>query len=395
MKNKTLKNMSTRSIFVLLLIMMCIMFTGCGNTDNEDSSGSGAMKNNPPQIEGLTYESSMEPEYAEGFEVYYYNDGYAVIDVFSSQQYLIIPEGMEVPDEVPEDMIVIQKPVDNIYLAASSCMALFDSLDALDSIRFSGTDADGWYIENAAAAMKDGRILFAGKYSQPDYEGLVDGGCGLAIESTMLMHSPEVMEKISELGIPVFIDYSSYESHPLGRTEWIKLYAVLVDKQEEAVNFFAQQEQIVDGLADFKNTEKTVAFFYINSTGHVVVRSSDDYIPKMIEIAGGRYVFSDLTNNDNDMASMKISMEQFYDMAVEADYLIYNATIENPLRSIDELKGKSDLFDEFKAVKNGNVWTTDKYMYQATDITGELINDINIMLTDGDSDKMTFLMKVE
>lgn len=387
--------MSTRSIFVLLLIMMCIMFTGCGNTDNEDSSGSGAMKNNPPQIEGLTYESSMEPEYAEGFEVYYYNDGYAVIDVFSSQQYLIIPEGMEVPDEVPEDMIVIQKPVDNIYLAASSCMALFDSLDALDSIRFSGTDADGWYIENAAAAMKDGRILFAGKYSQPDYEGLVDGGCGLAIESTMLMHSPEVMEKISELGIPVFIDYSSYESHPLGRTEWIKLYAVLVDKQEEAVNFFAQQEQIVDGLADFKNTEKTVAFFYINSTGQVVVRSSDDYIPKMIEIAGGRYVFSDLTNNDNDMASMKISMEQFYDMAVEADYLIYNATIENPLRSIDELKGKSDLFDEFKAVKNGNVWTTDKYMYQATDITGELINDINIMLTDGDSDKMTFLMKVE
>lgn len=395
MKNKTLKNMSTRSIFVLLLIMMCIMFTGCGNTDNEDSSESGVMKNNPPQIEGLTYESSMEPEYAEGFEVYYYNDGYAVIDVFSSQQYLIIPEGMEVPDEVPEDMIVIQKPVDNIYLAASSCMALFDSLDALDSIRFSGTDADGWYIENAAAAMKDGRILFAGKYSQPDYEGLVDGGCGLAIESTMLMHSPEVMEKISELGIPVFIDYSSYESHPLGRTEWIKLYAVLVDKQEEAVNFFAQQEQIVDGLADFKNTEKTVAFFYINSTGQVVVRSSDDYIPKMIEIAGGRYVFSDLTNNDNDMASMKISMEQFYDMAVEADYLIYNATIENPLRSIDELKGKSDLFDEFKAVKNGNVWTTDKYMYQATDITGELINDINIMLTDGDSDKMTFLMKVE
>lgn len=387
--------MSTRSIFVLLLIMMCIMFTGCGNTDNEDSSESGAMKNNPPQIEGLTYESSMEPEYAEGFEVYYYNDGYAVIDVFSSQQYLIIPEGMEVPDEVPEDMIVIQKPVDNIYLAASSCMALFDSLDSLDSIRFSGTDADGWYIENAAAAMKDGRILFAGKYSQPDYEGLVDGGCGLAIESTMLMHSPEVMEKISELGIPVFIDYSSYESHPLGRTEWIKLYAVLVDKQEEAVNFFAQQEQIVDGLADFKNTEKTVAFFYINSTGQVVVRSSDDYIPKMIEIAGGRYVFSDLTNKDNDMASMKISMEQFYDMAVEADYLIYNATIENPLRSIGELKGKSDLFDEFKAVKNGNVWTTDKYMYQATDITGELINDINIMLTDGDSDKMTFLMKVE
>lgn len=64
----------------------------------------------------------------------------------------------------------------------------------------------------------------------PDYELILSGGCGLAVESTMVNHVPEVREKLEELGIPVLIDQSSYESHPLGRTEWIKLYGALLGK---------------------------------------------------------------------------------------------------------------------------------------------------------------------
>ena len=82
--------------------------------------------------------------------------------------------------------------------------------------------------------MESGAMTFAGKYSEPDYETLVDGDCDLAIESTMILHTPKVQEMIEDLGIPVFVDYSSYESHPLGRTEWIKLYGALLNKEEEA-----------------------------------------------------------------------------------------------------------------------------------------------------------------
>lgn len=70
--------------------------------------------------------------------------------------------------------------------------------------------------------MEDGSIVFAGKYSEPDYELLVNSGCNLAIESTMILHTPKVQEMIEQMGIPVFTDRSSYENHPLGRTEWIK-----------------------------------------------------------------------------------------------------------------------------------------------------------------------------
>ena len=132
----------------------------------------------------------------------------------------------------------------------------------------------------------------------------------------------------------------------------------------------------------------------MNSDGSVVVRKSDDYIPSMIEIAGGRYIFTDLKNADSNAPSVKLTMEEFYATAADADYLVYNATIDSPIQSVDELTAKNDLFSDFKAVQDGNVWCVGKYMYQATDIVGQLITDFHLMLTGGDEKDMTFLTKV-
>lgn len=346
------------------------------------------------ELPGLMWESRMNLIYATGFSVDYYEGGYALIDVKDSAQYLVVPEGMPVPEGLDAGIRVLQQPLDKIYLAATSAMALFDRLDALSSIRLVGTAASGWYIDNAVAAIENGDMLFSGKYSEPDYELMINEGCDLAIESTMIQHSPKVQEMIELLGIPVFIDRSSYENHPLGRTEWIKLYSVLVDKEEQAEEFFATQTAIIEELKDFENTEKTVAFFYISSDGTVNVRASWDYIASMIEIAGGRYIFQDLSDPESNRSTVSMTLEQFYAAAVNADYLIYNAAIDNPLPNVDALLAKSNLFADFKAVREGNVWCTGKYLYQATDIVGSLITDIHHMLT-GEEEGMNFIYKLD
>lgn len=346
------------------------------------------------QLPGLTWTSSMELKYATGFTVDYYQDGYALIDVKDDARYLVVPEGMPVPDGLDTSIVVIRQPLNDIYLAASSAMALFDAMDGLDAIRFSGTRQSGWYIQNAAGAMARGDILYAGGYSEPDYELLVKENCDLAVESTMILHSPKTKEMIELLGIPVLVDRSSYESHPLGRTEWIRLYSVLLDREEQADAFFETQAAIIERLSDFENTGKTVAYFYVSTDGSVVVRGSSDYIPGMIELAGGKYVFEDLSDPESGRSSVSLTMEEFYAAAVDADYIIYNATVDSPLKSIDGLLAKSGLFADFKAVKDGNVWCTDKYLYQATDIVGSLITDINRMLT-GQTDGMTFIYRLD
>ena len=174
-------------------------------------------------------------------------------------------------------------------------MDLFRAIDGIDSIRLSGTQENGWYIQEAKDAMESGKMIYAGKYNAPDYELILDEGCGLAIESTMIHHNPEVEEKLEQFGIPVMVERSSYESHPLGRTEWMKLYAVLLGKEDVAEKAFKEQTDKLDKVltSDDKDTGKTVAFFYINSTGAVNVRKNGDYVSNMIELAGGKYVPED------------------------------------------------------------------------------------------------------
>ena len=394
-----------------LMLSAALLLGGCGSTaasggnSGNNSAGTDVTKDKTkdaadktkkaPEIEGLTYESTMDLTYATEFDVYYYKDGYKLIDVHEDKQYLIVQEGEEEPENLADDIVVIQQPTENIYMAATASMSLFDAIGGIDKVKFSGLEASGWYVESAKEAMESGAMTFAGKYSEPDYETLVDGDCDLAIESTMILHTPKVQEMIEDLDIPVFIDRSSYESHPLGRTEWIKAYAAMLNKEDVADTFFEKQTKVIENLKDFKNTGKTVAYFFVNADGTVVVRSSKDYIPKMIDIAGGKYIFSDLKNTESKSASVELSMEEFYSKAEEADYLIYNATIDSPINSIAELTAKNELFKDFKAVKNGNVWCTGKSLYQATDIVGNLITDIHLMLTDGDASQMTFLEKME
>ena len=374
---------------VAALFLMAAWLVGCSAAPV--ASGSTAPEGK--EIPGLIWESSMEPEYATQFAVDYYQGGYALMEVIGDCRYLVVPEGKEVPEGLDESIKVLQQPLDTIYLQATSAMALFDRIDGLGSIRLVGTRKDGWYVENAVKAMEEGRMLFSGSYSQPDYELMVEEGCDLAIESTMILHAPKVREMIEQLGIPVFVEHASYEKHPLGRTEWVKVYGTMLDKEKEAEAFFKTQTDAVRQFADMENTGKTVAFFYLASNGSVNVRATTDYVPKMIEIAGGNYVFTDISDPDSKRSSISLTMEEFYNTAVDADYLIYNAAIDDPIYTIDELIAKDSLFADFKAVKNGDVWCTGKYLFQATDITGELIVDFHHMLT-GQED-MHFLYKLK
>lgn len=383
----------------ICLAAACVLFAGTSVAAEEDNISveytQETFEEVIPEIEGLTYESSMELKYAEHFDVHHYNDGYAVIDIYGSARYLVIPEGGMVPGNLPEDMVVLQKPMDDVYLTATSIMALYDALGAMEDIKMTGTQASGWYIDCAVEALESGNMLFAGKYSEPDYELLINENCDLSIQSTMILHSPKVKEMLEDLGIPVLVEYSTYEQHPLGKPEWVKVFGLLADKEAEAEAFLEHQEEIISGLEDFQNTEKTVAYFYVHSNGQIVVREITDYIPGMIELAGGRYIFQAPVIDGNTKSTAAISMEEFYNAAINADYLVYNASIDSPISTVDELLAKSELFADFKAVKEGNVWCTGKSMFQSSDKIAEFILDLNHMVTDSDGSDMTFFTKVQ
>ena len=344
----------------------------------------------------LVYEDSLKLQYAENFSIDYYAGGYSMITTKrDGSRFLIVPEQAEAPEGLEEDIVILKQPIQDIYLVASAVMDMFCQLDGLDAISFSGQKQENWYIEDAKNAMAEGRLRYAGKYNRPDYEQLVSRGCRLAIENGMITHAPEVVEKLEDFGIPVLMEASSYEAHPLGRVEWIKLFGTLLGKEEAAERIFQEQADILNRISEDQPSEKTVAFFFVSSNGMVQVRQSSDYIPRMIELAGGRYVFENLGDPESRKATMNMQAEEFYHKARNADFLIYNSSIDGGISTMKELLDKCEFLEDFQAVKEGNVWCTSNDMYQQSLSIGYLMEDMHRMLQGDNTSPMHYLFEVQ
>lgn len=417
-----------------------------------------------PEIDGLTLISSEKNDVAEYFRLSVYEDASGakcqLLETAGGlHRYLIVPADAQVSDRKSDhftaraseanstnkekkgdalELTVLQQPLTTTYVAASAVMAPLCDLGAVSQIRFSGLREEGWYVDEARTAMEKGSMLFAGKYSEPDYETLLREGCDLALESTMIYRSPEVIEKLNALGIPVYIDYSSYEPHVLGRLEWIRVYGALFGHEEEAQQWYQTERDRIRAIQkdaemssgeasqSGKSTEKsetktsrnskneassigsssgsagtdttadlrpTVVYFYVNSSGQIQVRQPHDYIPELLELAGARYLAPDMSSlSGSRKSNVTVSVEDFYSTCRDADYLIYSATLDRPLSSIQELLGKNALFADFKAVKEGHVYTTDKDFYQLSDRMADFAEDVRRMLHG--QDDMHFLKPV-
>ena len=369
-----------------LLCTACLLLTGCSAVETPGQEPS-IQASAPPVTAGR-----MELDYATQFAVDYLDGGYAEISLSDGQRFLLVPEGAQLLDNT-DGYTILQQPLENLYVAASSAVDLFDGIGELDAVKMVSTKE--WALPRVQAALDAGNIRYIGKYSTPDYETLLEAGCGLAVESTMIYHTPETKEQLEALGIPVLVERSSYELHPLGRMEWIKLYGLLLGKQDEAEAFFAEKTAQVKAITDTTAAEgdrPDVAFFYITSNGCVNVRKPADYISAMIEMAGGRYCLTadDLNVEENALSTMNISMESFYTLAKDADILIYNATVDGELQTLDQLLQKDAMFGEFKAFKDEKVWCSEQDMFQQTTGAADMIVDLHSIIC-GDGSDLTFL----
>ena len=392
----------------LILIVLCLL-AGCAPAVNPAPTATPAPAETPQstaapeetpaaEADPMAVVGSMALQYATQFTVDYLSCGGALISVGTEDRFLLLPEGVDVPQSAEEGLVVLRQPLGTLYNAASSAMDFFVQLDSLSRVRFTSTSYKNWGIPEVREALDAGTLVYAGKYSAPDFEMLLGEKCSLAIESTMIYHSPDIKEKLENLGIPVLVERSSYEPHPLGRVEWIKLYGLLLGKTAEAEAFYSDQLAQVAQLADIPSGELTVAYFHISTARSVVVRKPGDYLSKMIELAGGKYIFDELPGqDDSSLSTMNMDMEAFYAGARDADVLIYNSTIDGELNTLDQLLAKSELLGDFKAVQEGNVWCSEHDLFQKSSAAAVMIRELNRILS-GDAageDQLEFFHRLK
>ena len=187
-------------------------------------------------------------------------------------KYLIVPEDVEVPVGLEQDMIIVKKPTDHTYAESDEILNMMKDLDLLDNVAAVGMKSKDCTVSEIADKMKakDGEknaeVAYAGTADKLKLKNLVKSEVNLALftgdilpgakseeteveakdtdkkdskdtEETLTLEEQteqfeELTEKLATLGIPVLVDRSSEEKAELGKQEWIKVYGVLYGCEE-------------------------------------------------------------------------------------------------------------------------------------------------------------------
>jgi hypothetical protein len=188
-------------------------------------------------------------------------------------KYLIVPEDVEVPVGLEQDMIIVKKPVDHTYAESDEILNTMKDLDLLDNVAAVGMKSKDCTVSEIADKMKakdrekNAEVAYAGTADKLKLKNFVKSEVNLALftgdilpredseenaakdtdkiadkdskdtKETLTVEEKteqfeELTEKLAMLGIPVFVDRSSEEKTELGKQEWIKVYGVLYGCEE-------------------------------------------------------------------------------------------------------------------------------------------------------------------
>ena len=188
-----------------------------------------------------------ENAYAVRFRISHYEDessrAYSRIEIFDAEgeknsDWLLLPEGVEGVSGMPQGMVALTvRERSALFVSSASAMSLFAAMDALDCVPLTTADTT-WYIDEVKEAIAAGTLVEANRYDSPNYELIAaeraKSGMTLAVYSTMIDYKPEVESMLNSLGLYVLRDQSSAETHPLGRTEWCKVFGELTGRRAAA-----------------------------------------------------------------------------------------------------------------------------------------------------------------
>ena len=397
-------------VLLAVLAMSTLLFAACDKKENEPQGITVAYSQ-------VTSTGKEENTFAELFSIEHLKDenekAYSKIEVFDKEKkldtsWLLLPEGVDKVSGAPAGVnIMTFRDRQNIMVSSASTMALINAMDALSKVPMTTADTT-WRIQEIKDAIDKGTVKEVGKYSKPDYEQIISIGAEkhvtFAVFSTMLDSVPDVYDQLTKTcNLRIMRDQSSYESHPLGRTEWIKIYGEIFDMRDKSDAVFNGQVEILNETTSKINVpeaeRKTVLIFYTTSTKDTFyVRNAADYVTELVNLGGGKQVAE---IGPGKSGNTKMTQEWFIQECSQADYVLYNWTSGASGVKDESLQGLidarlGDWFKDFKAYKEGNVWRTSNDFYQKMDKMGEMVADIYKMLYgENVSDTLTYVNRLK
>ena len=330
---------------ILLFFSLLILNCGCGNNSHSQ------LKNHEVRNEIVKAER-LSIEKKEGYtEVKIINPWQGATNI--DQTYYLIKRGSELPGGL-DSLSVVFVPIHKIVCMSTTHIAMIEALGEANSIAgVSGTDFI--YSPNLLKNVKNGSLVDVGYESSLNKELILKLAPDIIMIYGIGSESAGYVGKIKELGIKVIINADYLETDPLSRTEWIKLFGALYDKEALADSIYQSETEEYNKLKKLIS-EKTVSrpkvLLGLPFKDTWYISPGNSFISTMIDDAGGDYLWSDTKSSQ----SMPYGIENVYMRALNADYWLNISSInaKNEILNIDKRLGDLPCF------KNGNLYNNNK-----------------------------------
>jgi iron complex transport system substrate-binding protein len=256
-------------------------------------------------------------------------------------------------NKLPKKGIRVKSPCKKIASLSSIYTAMLCDLNAIENIVA---------IDNIDY-VNDVRVITKFKAHQLHE---LSKGPEINVEQTVALHpdvifsfgmgnpQQDINTKLLQANIPLVISLDHLEETPLARAEWIKFYAVFVNKQSLADSIFNMVEKNYFELKSLAaNTKKHPTVFNELKCGDVwYMPGGKSYVAQLIKDASATYMWQ----SDSSYGSHPFSFEQVYAKAKDAEYWINLSSVN----SKKELLSLEPRYAEFKAVALGNLYNNNK-----------------------------------
>ncbi|MEO2116800.1 MAG: ABC transporter substrate-binding protein [Methanocaldococcus sp.] len=380
------------AIGILCMIVTAVM-SGCVSEKEININNSNKITTNMPVSEKNI---TKIVKYAKNMNLIYYDENGNIVNPYNGdkwkykvfidatgQKFLLKNKDDPVPNWIKEilgnDFKVINVPLTNVVVMSSTEIALMEAINDDGSVISSVKGimwgkSYKWHFKDINKSLSEGKIIDVGPSSNPSWDKIIE------INPQVIFVYPgydgdKIIAKCKELGITYVADAEYLENDPLGRCEWVKMFAAFYNKEPEAKRYFEKVESnCLKVINKTKNYPKvTVAWGYNSQWGCYVPENNSYVVKEIMFYCNGDYIFKDL----NGTGSAKIDYETFAERAKDADVWI----IPSSTAWLSTFKKDNPGYETFKAVKNGRVFCeSDDYWQLGLIKTDEVIMDLATIL---------------
>lgn len=334
-----------RSNFALFCIsLLCLV--ACNGPDSKKRANRNSQTDLFPQ--------KVSIDHAIGFDVIYHNDWKELHlfrhynDFIDTVKYALLTAGMTVNGF--DESHSIQIPVQAFGALSTTQLGMFDLLDALNELKAIEVKR---YVHNQEIIDKveKGDIIELAPAGKLNLETTIASNIELLMGVGYPNSQNDDFQTLQQMGMPVILNADWQEKTLLGRAEWMKILAILTNKEAEVKEVWSKIESDYQAVVDKIQIEieegpSTITGLISGDSWYVA--GGDSFVNNLLKEIKVSYPWSDA----NETGSIRLDFETVYEKGLDADYWLAPGSA----KTMDDLLQADGRFVDFKSFKEQKVF---------------------------------------